>query len=378
MHNPCFLLKFAEIINDLTMKSLSKYIMSVAGASILFSCNNKPEWKVDGRIEGADGQTMYVEASDNGRWYVLDSVELKGAGDFTVTAPASGYPDIYRLRLGDKSLYFPIDSIETVTVVSKAGAFDSDYTISGTDTAEKLMAVEKKLMDAVSKEGVQGVASDSILKRELSNLLLENPSGIVSYYIINKKISGVPVFNPENKSDLRLIGAVANAFDIKRPTDPRTNYLKNLYISNRRAYSRPDTLVAPETSLIEVNLYDLKGKKHSLTEVASKNRVVLLNFTAYGDEYSPALNIELNKIYNKYHANGLEIYQIGFDGNEVSWRNTARNLPWVTVYNSDADGPFILRSYNIGALPATYLISNGEIRERVNETNLDQAVAKYM
>lgn len=352
--------------------------MCVAGASILFSCNNKPEWKVDGRIEGADGQTMYVEASDNGRWYVLDSVELKGAGDFTVTAPASGYPDIYRLRLGDKSLYFPIDSIETVTVVSKAGAFDSDYTISGTDTAEKLMAVEKKLMDAVSKEGAQGIASDSILKRELSNLLLENPSGIVSYYIINKKISGVPVFNPENKSDLRLIGAVANAFDIKRPTDPRTNYLKNLYISNRRAYSRPDTLVAPETSLIEVNLYDLKGKKHSLTEVASKNRVVLLNFTAYGDEYSPALNIELNKIYNKYHANGLEIYQIGFDGNEVSWRNTARNLPWVTVYNSAADGPFILRSYNIGALPATYLISNGEIRERVNETNLDQAVAKYM
>ena len=218
----------------------------------------------------------------------------------------------------------------------------------------------------------------SILKRELSNLLLENPSGIVSYYIINQKISGVPVFNPENKSDLRLIGAVANAFDIKRPTDPRTNYLKKLYISNRRTYSRPDTLVAPETSLIEVNLYDLKGKKHSLTEVASKNRVVLLNFTAYGDEYSPALNIEFNKIYNKYHANGLEIYQIGFDGNEVSWRNTARNLPWVIVYNSDADGPFILRSYNIGALPATYLICNGEIRERVNETNLDQAVAKYM
>lgn len=188
----------------------------------------------------------------------------------------------------------------------------------------------------------------------------------------------MPVFNPENKSDLRLIGAVANAFDIKRPTDPRTNYLKKLYISNRRTYSRPDTLVAPETSLIEVNLYDLKGKKHSLTEVASKNRVVLLNFTAYGDEYSPALNIEFNKIYNKYHANGLEIYQIGFDGNEVSWRNTARNLPWVIVYNSDADGPFILRSYNIGALPATYLICNGEIRERVNETNLDQAVAKYM
>ena len=60
------MLKFAEIINDLTMKSLSKYIMCVAGASILFSCNNKPEWKVDGRIEGADGQTILLDNLPDG------------------------------------------------------------------------------------------------------------------------------------------------------------------------------------------------------------------------------------------------------------------------------------------------------------------------
>lgn len=361
------------------MKPISKYIVCVAAASILFACNNKPQWKVDGRIEGADGQTMYVEASDNGRWYTLDSIELKGLGDFSFSADASGFPDIYRLRLGEKSLYFPIDSIETVTVVSNAGAFDSDYTLAGTEAAEKLMAVDQRLLEAVKKEGAEGLANDSLLKRELSNILLENPSGIVSYYIINKKISGVPVFNPENKKDLRIIGAVANAFDMQRPLDPRTNYLKNLYINKRRIYSRPDTLVAPEKTLLEVNLYDLKGKKHSLEEVASKNRVVLLSFTSYSDEYSPALNIELNKIYNKFHSSGLEIYQIGFDGNEVNWRNTARNLPWITVYNSDADGPTVLKDYNVGAFPVIYIIQNGEIRERIAAgKSIEQTVAKYM
>lgn len=361
------------------MKSISRYIVSVAVASILFACNNKPQWKVDGRIEGADGQTMYVEASDNGRWYTLDSIELKGIGDFSFTAPASGFPDIYRLRLGDKSLYFPIDSIETVTVVSKASAFDSDYTLSGTESAEKLMAVDRKLLDAVKKDGAEGVARDSALKRELSNILLENPSGIVSYYIINKKISGIPVFNPENKRDLSIIGAVANAYNVKRPLDPRTNYLKNIYISNRRNYSRPDTIHAPEMTLLDIELLDMKGTKHDLKEVAAKNKVVLLNFTSYSEDFSPALNIELNKLYSKYHVAGLEIYQIGLDASEVNWRDTARNLPWITVYNSDADGSKFLNSYNVAVIPAIFIIQNGEIRERIaTGQNIEQAVAKYM
>ncbi len=361
------------------MKSISKYIACVAAAAILFSCNSKPQWKVDGRIEGADGQTMYVEASDNGRWYTLDSIELKGVGVFSFSSPAAGYPDIYRLRLGDKSLYFPIDSIETVTVVAKAAAFDVDYTLAGTSAAEQLMAVDRKLLDAVSKEGAEGVAKDSTLKRELSSILLQDPSGIVSYYIINKKISGVPVFNPENKRDLSIIGAVANAYDVKRPLDPRTNYLKKLYINNRRSYARPDTIHAPEMTIIDVDLLDMKGQKHSLEDVAAKNRVVILNFTSYSEDFSPALNIELNKIYNKYHAAGLEIYQIGLDANEVNWRDTARNLPWITVYNSDTDGSKYLNSYNVAAIPAIFVIKDGELRERIaTGQNIEKTVAKYM
>ena len=90
----------------------------VAGAALALSaCHGSNEWTVDGRIDGADGKTMVVEACDNGRWYPIDSVTLDGAGRFSISHPAAGYPDIYRLRLGDKMLYFPIDSIETVTVV---------------------------------------------------------------------------------------------------------------------------------------------------------------------------------------------------------------------------------------------------------------------
>lgn len=361
------------------MKRLSNYIAALALAGLLFSCKSDPQWHVDGRIEGADGQTMYVEASDNGQWYVIDSVSLGNSGNFSFTQRACGYPDIYRLRLGEKTLYFPIDSIETVTVISKAAAFDHDYTLAGTEAAEQLMNVDRKVINAISPTGENRWKPDSALKRELSLMLLENPSGIVSYYIINKRVGGVPLFNPNDRNDLKVIGAVANAFDMYRPTDPRTKYLRNLFLTNKRVTLPADTLIAKETTLIDVSLYDRKGTRQELKDVAAKNRVVVLSFTAYGSEYSPALNIELNKLYTKHHADGLEIYQIGFDENEYGWRETASNLPWICVYNAPTDGPQVLNSYNVGALPAIFVIQNGEIRERLTDaTKIEQTVARYM
>ena len=192
-------------------------------------------------------------------------------------------------------------------------------------------------------------------------------------------MGGVSLFNPADKNDLKIIGAVANAYNTYRPLDPRTNYLKNLFIGNKKASLPGDTIVAPETTMIDIELMDRQGQVQSLQKVAEKNKVVILNFTAYSGDYSPALNMELNKIYSKHHGQGLEIYQIGFDEKEYDWRQSAVNLPWITVYNSATDGVQALASYNVGSLPAAYIIQNGEIRERVTDaTKMEQIVAKYL
>ena len=171
------------------MVKITRYISTIFTACMFLlvsSCGSKSnQWTIDGRIDGADGETMLIEASDNGRWYPLDSITLDKSGSFSYSHEASGYPDIYRLRLGEKTLYFPIDSIEKVTVVTNASAFDSEYTLAGSPAAEMLMQVDRRVMDVVSKYGVNAIATDSLLKRELGGMLLGDPSGIVSYYIIN-------------------------------------------------------------------------------------------------------------------------------------------------------------------------------------------------
>lgn len=351
----------------------------MATAALMAACTGKNEWTVNGQIEGADGQTLMLEASTNGRWYAIDSVSLPKSGNFTISHKAAGYPDIYRLRLADKTLYFPIDSIETVTVVSRADAFDKEYTLDGSDAAQRLMSVDRQLMAAIAGNASGRVEVDSLLKRELAKMMLADPAGIVSYYILNKQLNGKPLYDPANKTDIRIIGAVANAFDQFRPNDPRTAYLKKLFLSSRRTASPSQTVTAQEVPFFDIALYDDKGTEQRLSDAAAKNKVVVLNFTVYSAQEAPAYNIELNKAYERFGGKGMTIYQVGVDPDEYVWKQAARELPWITVYNSPNGSSDNLLNYNVTSLPATFIIADGEIAERITDIkDLQPALARYL
>ena len=220
-------------------------------------------------------------------------------------------------------------------------------------------------------------------KDQLARQIAADPGSIVAYYTINKYIDGKPLFDPMNDNDLRFIGAVANAFDSFRADDPRTEYLKSVFLDGqrrRRAMSAPsDTLYADVASLIDIKLQDYTGKDYSLSTVAADNRVVVLNFTAYAAEFSPQLNKLLNDIYQNYHNRGLAIYQVSLDTDNVLWREAAKNLPWITVYDPMSINSQHVGAYNVMGIPTSFIIRGGDIVERVEDaTLLKAAVARYM
>ncbi|MCH5319387.1 MAG: DUF4369 domain-containing protein [Paramuribaculum sp.] len=361
------------------MMNLSKILILAVSAATLLSCSHSDEWRVKGKIEGAEGKTLVLEAGSNGVWYALDSLTLKKSGDFSFTEKAFPYPDIYRLTVDGSSFYFPIDSVETVEVIADINN-PTAVTLSGSTSAEKLMAADKLINKYATGAAPAEIVKNKELKRELGNMLLEEPNGIVAYYILNKKIGGQPLYDPTDKLDIRVIGAVANAYDNYMPDDPRTKFLKTLFLSNKKRDNAvpKDTLVATEVPIIELSLYDNTGKEKSLTETAQQNKVVLLSFTQYSADFSPAYNVELNKVYEKYHQAGLEIYQISYDPDDYQWRQSAKNLPWITVFNPTATNRQSLIDYNVGKIPTTFVIANGELVDRVEDpTKLSGSVAKY-
>ena len=358
---------------------MKKLFLMMVALIALTACNGN-KFHIDGTIDGASDTTLLLEQSSNGEWFILDSIKVGKDGKFSVSAEAPEYPCIYQLRLGDQSICFPIDSLDHLTINAKLPNFSRDYTVTGSEHAEQVMKIDKEAMRYAGGKATE--AQFQAWKDELARQIVVDPSGIVAYYTINKYIDGKPLFDPLNDNDLRIIGAVANSFNSFRPNDPRTDYLVHVLLDGqrrRRSMSAPsDTVFADVASIIDIKLQDYNGKEYKLSQVAADNRVVLLDFTAYGTDVSPQLNKLLNDIYQSYHSRGLEIYQVSLDQDNVVWREAAKNLPWITVFDPMSIQSKNVSTYNVSGIPTTFIIRGGEIVERVEDaTRLKAAVAKY-
>jgi mRNA-degrading endonuclease HigB of HigAB toxin-antitoxin module len=354
------------------------FIMMVALIA-LTACNGN-KFHISGNIEGASDSTLVLEQSSNGEWFIIDSVKVDKQGKFKISAEAPEVPSIYQLRLGNQSICFPIDSLDDLTLNAKLPNFNKDYDLSGSEHAIQVMKIDKEAMRFASGKG--SAAELQAWKDQLSRQIVADPSGIVAYYTINKYIDGKPLFDPMNDNDLRIIGAVANSFNSFRPNDPRTDYLVNLLLDGQRRRrsmsAATDTVYADVASIIDIKLQDYNGKEYALSKVTASNRVVLLDFTAYGTEVSPQLNKLLHDIYQSYHSRGLEIYQVSLDQSNVTWREAAKNLPWITVFDPMSINSQTVGAYNVTGIPTTFIIRGGEIVERVEDaTRLKASVGKY-
>ena len=99
-----------------------------------------------------------------------------------------------------------------------------------------------------------------------------------------------------------------------------------------------------------------------------KGKVVLVDFWATWCGPCVAELPRIRGVYDKYHADGLEILGVSSDENVTALTNyvAQKNLPWPNLFDPDAkDGEFhaLARKYNINAIPVMYLIDrNGVLR----------------
>ena len=121
--------------------------LSLAAMTMLCACTGGNKFKVSGNVEGAaDTTNLYLEVANNGNWFILDSTTTSGGGSYSISYDAPEYPNIYRLRCADKSIYFTVDSIESITIDSKLKTFDKDFNIDGTEHAKKPSNMRRKAL----------------------------------------------------------------------------------------------------------------------------------------------------------------------------------------------------------------------------------------
>lgn len=350
-------MKFNKLFNKILLFSFI--------CSTLVSCG-EAKFKISGKIEGADNQSLVLAKSDySGRWIAVDSTKTNASGQFSIKADAPASPEIYRLSLGDKFIYFPIDSVENLTVNSNAKNFGTDFSVEGSETAANMAAFEKELQ----KLDTSDPAKVTAFKRNVFNKYLKDSRGsIIGYYVLTKIVNGKPLYDASDKQDARYFGAVATSFEQFRPEDPHVDMLRQITINAMRHHNantgKKNVIEAEEVSLIDIDLQDENGKNVKLSDIAGKGKKVVLVFSMMTAEDSPRLNIALNEIYNA-HGGNVEFYNVSFDADQYSWRDAARNLKWVTVIDPAGMTSNALKRYNVGVLPTFFIYSaDGNLTDR--------------
>ena len=163
--------------------------------------------------------------------------------------------------------------------------------------------------------------------------------------------------------DVKTFAAVATSWDSYYPEALRGKNLHNIAIEGMkqmrilRAKEQPykiDASKVSEVSLIDIPLIDNKGKRRSLTEL--KGQVVLLDFHVFASDNSTERIMLLRDLYNKYHARGLQIYQVSLDSNEHFWKTQTAALPWISVRDNNGLESEYLTRYFVQQLPSYFLI----------------------
>jgi peroxiredoxin len=354
---------------------------------LLGACSQKDVVKVEGKIDNAQGKTIYFDRLNTSGIESLDSLKLGEDGAFSFKTNDT-LPEFYLLRLSNGKLITLLgEAQEKIIVNSQADDMGDKYSVEGSkgsllvkqlndklnETKSKLASIrkdlEEKKMDPNYSSISQNLLADYIetlqSQRDFSiDFIMKNATSLASYMALYQKIDD-QTFTLNQNDDINFVKIVASSMKAIYPTHQYTkailgNYaelekkMTNLKISkliDEKGSNFPD-ISLPNSQGKEVNLSSLKGK------------FIILSYWASQNAASRKQNKTLKKVYNKYQNKGLEIYQVSVDKDAKLWNKAIAQdqLNWTNVCDVKTGSAIATQLYNIQKIPSNYLIDqSGEI-----------------
>jgi peroxiredoxin len=385
------------------MKNIAKILMMGAVAALTVACGGK-EFHVEGTVANAKDSVLYFENVGLNGIEEIGKVTLDADGKFSFSGEAPEAPEFYRLRSSDQIINVAIDSTETVTIKAQYPQMATAYEVSGSDNNQKIKELALKQIElqerAIALE-VSGTLTPSELRDSVLRMInsykevvkqdyiFKEPYKSYSYFALFQTIGPWLIFDPKNNSDdSKVFAAVATCWDTFHPGALRGKNLHNIAIEGMRNVriiesknqARPldDVVEVVESGVIEVELTDNKGQVRRLTDL--KGKVVLLDFHVFALEDSPKRILMLREYYNKYHAQGLEIFQVSLDQDEHFWKQMTAALPWISVRDAEGLNSSLLMYYNVPSIPEFFLIDrqNNLVKRSSQMKDLDAEIKKLL
>lgn len=355
---------------------------------LLSGCNKQDLIRIDGNYPGNTGDYLYLSRIDVDQAVYIDSVKIKGSGNFSVRFNYH-QPAFYNIGFNNSEfvtlIAYPADRI---SVTFKGDKLQDNYTVEGSPESEDIRLLDIKLnetlatLDSLQKEyqdisslenfeTMQPVLEEAYLTaikdQRMHNIafILDNLRSFASIKALYQRIdeSTYVLYRPRDAQYLKLVSDTLGALypNSKQALSLATNLDNEL----RQMYLESITNASKEIEpvILDADLPDVNGKKIKLSDLRGTN-YVLLSFWSAQSKDCISNNIQMKTFYTMYHREGFEIYQVNIDADEKLWKSSVKfdELPWISVREEDPSQPVTARRFNVTKVPANYLFDkNGEI-----------------
>ena len=380
-----------------------RHLLVLALAVLSFASCTQKKFHVSGTIADAKDSLLYFENMGLNGPVTVDSVKLGADGSFSFDEKAPKNPEFYRLRIANQLINVAIDSTEDVKIKASYPTMSYKYDVQGSEECSKIkeltllqMNLQTQLNAIANNPNISYDQETPLIQAALEkykqnvkvNYIFKAPMKAYSYFALFQTvvIGGRPVniFDAHSsKADVQVYAAVATSWDTYYPKSERGENLHNIALAGMRdlrivqaQQAQAQNIPADKVStsgIIDIALPNREGVVQKLSSL--KGKVVLLDFHIYASKNSTQRIMWLRDLYNKYHAQGLEIYQVSLDPDEHFWKEQVAALPWICVRDENGSAQ-AASAYNVQQVPTFFLIDKNNVLQKrdVQIKNIDAEI----
>lgn len=336
-------------------------LIALVATFILASCTTTDNYLLSGKLDGSDGDKVFLQKRDGSKLVKLDSA-LTENGVFEFAPGQVEYPEMYYLSVDGKRgrLGFFLENSD-ITLTGNADTL-YDVKVEGSATQSEYEAYNELLTPFYEKnselyqsyrEAAQAGDEEkaAALSEERSALFEEIEAFNKDFVKSNPASYVTPTVLQQISYDME-VSEMEEAIAALDASLAETQIIKDLQIRIEALKKVEIGKIAPDFTQNDVD-----GNPVTLSEMKG-HKILLIDFWAAWCGPCRGENPNVVAVYNDFHDKGFDVLGVSLDNNKEDWVQAIADdkLAWTHVSDLQYWSNAAAKLYAVNSIPANFLI----------------------